>query len=407
MTLEDFPRMALALEEFNLVLGGGLVRGSLVLVGGDPGVGKSTLLLQASGALARTSGPVLYVSGEESLQQIKLRADRLGIGGQGLQVLAETDMAAILHHLDRLSPTMAVVDSIQSVAFPDQPGGPGSLGQVRECGLALLRWAKATGTPTFVTGHVTKEGNLAGPRTLEHMVDVVLYLEGGNLGSYRLLRGEKNRFGSTHEVGVFEMRDGGLAEVLNPSEVALAARGSHAVGSAIVPVMEGTRPLLVEVQALTTPSSLPVPRRVANGVDMGRLLMVIAVLVKRAGVSLSAQDIIVNVAGGFRATEPAADLAMALALVSSMRNTALAEGMAALGEIGLGGELRSVAQLSRRLGELSRMGFQSCLVPQSALQALEVPSGMRARGAETVDEGLGMVLPASARTRKGDRGPVE
>ncbi|MDP6494151.1 MAG: DNA repair protein RadA, partial [Dehalococcoidia bacterium] len=284
VTLEDFPRLALGMGEANRVLGGGLVRGSLVLVGGDPGVGKSTLLLQLSAALAANSGHVLYVSGEESSQQIKLRAERLGIVGKRLHVLAQTDMATILHGLDTLSPTVAVIDSIQSVAFSDQPAGPGTIGQVRECGLAFLRWAKSSGTPTFVTGHVTKEGNLAGPRTLEHMVDVVLYVEGDPSGPFRLLRGTKNRFGATHEVGVFEMRDRGLVEVLNPSEVALASRGRDAVGSVVVPVMEGTRPLLVEIQALTTPSSLPAPRRVANGVDMSRLLMVIAVLVKRAGV---------------------------------------------------------------------------------------------------------------------------
>ena len=406
VSLEDFPRMTLALGEVNRVLGGGLVRGSLVLVGGDPGVGKSTLLLQLSAALARGSGPVLYVSGEESAKQIKLRAERLGIVGQGLHVLAETDMATILHHLDSLSPTMAVIDSIQSVAFSDQPAGPGTIGQVRECGLAFLRWAKAKGIPTFVTGHVTKEGNLAGPRTLEHMVDVVLYLEGGNLGAYRLLRGEKNRFGSTHEVGVFEMRDKGLAEVPNPSEVALASRGRNAVGSVVVPVMEGTRPLLVEIQALTTPSSLPTPRRVANGVDMGRLLMVIAVLVKRAGVHLSAQDIIVNVAGGFRAMEPAADLGMALALTSSLRNTPLSDGMAALGEIGLGGELRSVSQFPRRLAELSHMGFDSCLGPESAIQALEVTPGMKTPGAETLVQGLALAFPYSARRGKASKESV-
>jgi DNA repair protein RadA/Sms len=383
--------------EANRVLGGGLVRGSLVLVGGDPGVGKSTLLLQLSASLAMNSGPVLYVSGEESSQQIKLRADRLGIAGQGLHVLAETDMATILHHLDTLSPTVAVIDSIQSVAFSDQPGGPGTIGQVRECGLAFQRWAKASGTPTFITGHVTKEGNLAGPRTLEHMVDVVLYLEGSNLGSYRLLRGEKNRFGATHEVGVFEMRDKGLVEVLNPSEVALASRDRNAVGSVVVPVMEGTRPLLVEIQALTTPSSLPTPRRVANGVDMSRLLMVIAVLVKRAGVHLSSQDIIVNVAGGFRAMEPAVDLGIALALASSLRNVPLLEGMAALGEIGLGGELRSISQLPRRLAELQQMGFDRCLGPEPAFQALEVPPGMSTLGARTLAQGLSLAFPSQRR----------
>ena len=383
--------------EANRVLGGGLVRGSLVLVGGDPGVGKSTLLLQLSAALAMNSGPVLYVSGEESSQQIKLRAERLGIVGQGLHVLAETDMATILHHLGTISPTVAIIDSIQSVAFSDQPTGPGTIGQVRECGLAFLRWAKASGTPIFITGHVTKEGNLAGPRTLEHMVDVVLYLEGSNLGSYRLLRGEKNRFGATHEVGVFEMRDKGLVEVLNPSEVALASRDRNAVGSVVVPVMEGTRPLLVEIQALTTPSSLPTPRRVANGVDMSRLLMVIAVLVKRAGVHLHGQDIIVNVAGGFRAMEPAVDLGIALALASSLRNVPLLDGMAVLGEIGLGGELRNISQLPRRLAELQHMGFDSCLGPESAFQALEVPLRMSTLGARTLDEGLSLAFPSQRR----------
>jgi len=397
VTLEDFSRLALDMGEANRVLGGGLVRGSLVLVGGDPGVGKSTLLLQLSAALAMNSGPVLYVSGEESSQQIKLRAERLGIVGQGLHVLAETDMASILHHLGTISPTVAIIDSIQSVAFSDQPAGPGSIGQVRECGLAFLRWAKASGTPTFITGHVTKEGNLAGPRTLEHMVDVVLYLEGSNLGSYRLLRGEKNRFGATHEVGVFEMRDKGLVEVLNPSEVALASRDRNAVGSVVVPVMEGTRPLLVEIQALTTPSSLPTPRRVANGVDMNRLLMVIAVLVKRAGVHLPGQDIIVNVAGGFRAMEPAVDLGIALALASSLRNVPLLDGMAVLGEIGLGGELRNISQLPRRLAELQHMGFNSCLGPESAFQALEVPLRMNAIGARTLDEGLSLAFPSQRR----------
>ena len=399
VTLEQWPRIPLGLSEFNRVLGGGLVRGSLVLVGGDPGVGKSTLLLQVSGALAGESATVLYVSGEESLQQIKLRAERLGIAGQGLHVLAETDMNAILGHLDGMTPTMAVIDSIQSMEFSEQPGGPGAIGQIRECGLALLRWAKSSGVPTLVTGHVTKEGNLAGPMALEHMVDVVLYLEGGNLGSYRLLRGEKNRFGSTNEIGVFEMRDGGLTEVPNPSEIALASRGRNAVGSAIVPVMEGTRPLLVEIQALTTPSSLPTPRRVANGVEMSRLLMTVAVLVKRAGVNLASQDIIVNVAGGFRAMEPAADLGIALALASSVRNTPLAEGMAVLGEVGLGGELRSVAGVPRRLGELSHMGFDSCLVPESALQSGDAPRDMKTAAAATLADALGLAIPSHARRK--------
>ena len=393
VALEDFPRLPLRMEEANRVLGGGLVPGSLVLVGGDPGVGKSTLLLQMAAALAERAGPALYVSGEESSQQIRLRADRLGISGKGLHVLAETDMAAILHHLDRLSPTLVVVDSIQSVAFSDQPAGAGSIGQVRECGLALLRKAKTCGTPIMVTGHVTKDGNLAGPRTLEHMVDAVLYLEGGSLGAYRTLRGEKNRFGATDEVGVFEMGDAGLIEVPNPSEAALASRQANAVGSVVVPVMEGTRPMLVEIQALATPSALPAPRRVANGVDMGRLLMIIAVLVKRAGVNLGGQDIIVNVAGGFRAAEPAVDLGMALALASSLRNASLPEASSALGEIGLGGELRSASQVPRRLAELGHMGFESCIGPRSAFASLEPPAGVKLLGAGSVGEALALAFP--------------
>jgi DNA repair protein RadA/Sms len=407
INLDDFPRLSLDMGEANRVLGGGLVRGSLVLVGGDPGVGKSTLLLQLGAAMATNTGPVLYVSGEESSQQIKLRAERLGIVGRGLHVLAETDMTTILHHLNILSPTVAIIDSIQSIAFSDQPTGPGSIGQVRECGLALLRWAKTNGTPTFVTGHVTKEGNLAGPRTLEHMVDVVLYLEGDNLGSFRLLRGEKNRFGATHEIGVFEMRDKGLVEVLNPSEVALASRDRNAIGSVVVPVMEGTRPLLVEIQALTTPSSLPTPRRVANGVDTSRLLMVVAVLVKRAGIQLSSQDIIVNVAGGFRAMEPAVDLGIALALASSLRNIPLPDSMAALGEIGLGGELRNISQLPRRLAELKQMGFVSCLGPESAFQSLEAAPGMKTIEAKTLAEGLSFALPSNPRRSSVNKYPVE
>ena len=398
VALENFPRLPLQMDEANRVLGGGLVPGSLVLVGGDPGVGKSTLLLQLAAAVAERAGPALYVSGEESSQQIRLRADRLGLSGKGLLVLAETDMAAILHHIERLSPTMAVVDSIQSVAFQDQPAGPGSIGQVRECGLALLRMAKTCGTPILVTGHVTKDGNLAGPRTLEHMVDAVLYLEGGSLGGYRLLRGEKNRFGATDEVGVFEMGDAGLLEVPNPSEAALASREANAIGSVVVPVMEGTRPLLVEIQALATPSTLPAPRRVANGVDMGRLLMIIAVLVKRAGLNFAGQDIIVNVAGGFRASEPAVDLGMALALASSLRNAPLPEGASALGEIGLGGELRSASQVPRRLSELGRMGFESCIGPGSAFGTMEAPAGMRLLGAWSLGEALALAFPPPSRT---------
>ncbi len=393
VSLDETPRISLPLKELNQVLGGGIVQGSLILIGGDPGVGKSTLLLQVSNLLAETYGSVVYVSGEESVQQIKLRAERLGISGRGIHVLAETDMLVILDHIQRLSPTMVVIDSIQSVYLPDENGAPGTIGQVRECGTALLRWAKTVGTPVMITGHMTKDGSLAGPRVLEHMVDVVLYLEESNLGSYRLIRGEKNRFGSTNEVGVFEMKDNGLEEVQNPSEIALASRMSNAVGSAIVPVIEGTRPLLVEVQALTTPSSLPTPRRVANGVDMSRMMMVIAVLFKRAGLSFANQDVIINVAGGFRATEPASDLALALSMISSLYNTPIADGGVALGEIGLGGEMRGVSQMPRRLSELNKMGFASCVVPNNDIQLWSVHSNVKVNATQTLMEAIKVAFP--------------
>ncbi|SVB88850.1 uncharacterized protein METZ01_LOCUS241704 [marine metagenome] len=302
-------------------------------------------------------------------------------------------MSVILDHIQRLSPTMVVIDSIQSVYLPDENGAPGTIGQVRECGTALLRWAKTIGTPVMITGHMTKDGSLAGPRVLEHMVDVVLYLEESNLGSYRLIRGEKNRFGSTNEVGVFEMKHNGLEEVQNPSEIALASRISNAVGSAIVPVIEGTRPLLVEVQALTTPSYLPTPRRVANGVDMSRMMMVIAVLFKRAGLSFANQDVIINVAGGFRATEPAADLALALAMISSLYNTPIADGGVALGEIGLGGEMRVVSQIPRRLSELNKMGFASCVVPKNDIQFLADHSNVKVNATQTLQEAIKVAFP--------------
>ena len=356
-------RINLGIEEDNRVLGGGLVNGSLVLLAGDPGIGKSTLLLQLSDKLSQLGNQVLYVSGEESVQQIKIRADRLGINGSNISVVAETDLESIIDHMENMSPALVIIDSIQSVSVNTVDAGPGTISQVRECTLSLLRWSKEKQVAVFLTGHVTKEGNIAGPKSLEHMVDVVLYIEGENLGSYRVLRGEKNRFGSTNEIAVFEMMDTGLSEVLNPSEVALSSRGENLTGSIVVPIIEGTRPLLVEIQALVTRSYLPSPRRVANGVDMGRLLMVIAVLSKRYSFNFSDQDIILNVAGGFKAVEPAADVPMAVALMSSLNNIPVSNGTAAIGEIGLGGELRSVSSLQRRINELDNMGFDKLISP--------------------------------------------
>jgi len=364
------PRLALPLAEFNRVLGGGIVPGSMVLIGGDPGIGKSTLLLEVAGMIAESVGKVLYVSGEESAHQIKLRADRLGLRGEGLFLLPETDLQSIIERGQEISPRLVIIDSIQTVHSSDLSSAAGSVGQVRECTQRLMRWAKSSNTPIFIVGHVTKDGSIAGPNTLEHIVDVVLYLEGERYSSYRLLRGAKNRFGSTDELGVFEMRDRGMVEVANPSLVFLSQRSEGAVGSVIVPTIEGTRPLLVEIQALTSPTAFGLPRRNANGVDYNRLLMITAVLTKRARLSLGTQDIITNVVGGLKVNEPAADLGIALAIASSFKNASVNPSLVAIGEIGLSGELRSVSQLEKRLAEAAKLGFTSCLIPP-------LPSGQK------------------------------
>jgi len=357
------PRLTLPLAEFNRVLGGGIVPGSMVLIGGDPGIGKSTLLLEVASLTAEHVGKVLYVSGEESAHQIKLRADRLGLRGEGLFLLPETDLQAIIERGQEMAPRLVIIDSIQTVHSGDLSSAAGSVGQVRECTQRLMRWAKSSNTPIFIVGHVTKDGSIAGPNTLEHIVDVVLYLEGERYSSYRLLRGAKNRFGSTDEVGVFEMRDKGMVEVANPSLVFLSQRAEGAVGSVIVPTIEGTRPLLVEIQALTSPTAFGLPRRNANGVDYNRLLMITAVLTKRTRLSLGNQDIIANAVGGLKVNEPAADLGIALAIASSFRNAGVKPNMVAVGEIGLSGELRAVSQLEKRLAEAAKLGFTSCLIP--------------------------------------------
>jgi len=357
------PRLALPLTEFNRVLGGGIVPGSMVLIGGDPGIGKSTLLLEVAGMVAEREGKVLYVSGEESVHQIKLRADRLGIRGEGLFLLPETDLETIIERGTEISPRLVVIDSIQAVSQSGLTSAAGSIAQVRECTSRLMQWAKSSNTPIFIVGHVTKDGAIAGPHTLEHIVDVVLYLEGERFSAYRLLRGAKNRFGSTNEVGIFEMRDQGLVEIANPSQVFLSQRSEGAIGSVIVPTLEGTRPLLVEIQALTSPTSFGLPRRNANGVDYNRLLMITAVLTKRARLPLGNQDIIANVVGGIRVNEPAADLGIALAIASSSRSARVNPDLVAIGEIGLSGELRAVSQLEKRLAEAAKLGFKSCLLP--------------------------------------------
>lgn len=360
----DFARFHLGFAEVNRVLGGGLVPGSLVLIGGEPGIGKSTLLLQVSAMLAENNTVVAYISGEESVNQIKLRSERLGIGGKGIYFLSEPDLAAVVECLEGLSPGLAVIDSIQAMYLEDVVGTPGSISQVRECTWRLERWAKQNSVPVLITGHVTKEGAIAGPGTLEHIVDVVLYFEGEPYSSYRMLRSAKNRFGSTNEVGMFEMGDSGLAEVANPSQVFLSAYREGTVGSVVVPTLEGSRPLLVEIQALTTPNSFSPPRRIANGVDFSRLLLIIAVLTKRAGLKLFNQDIIVNVTGGLRVNEPAVDLGIASAIASSFHDAGPISSLVALGEVGLNGELRGVSQVERRITEAVRLGFKSCLMPR-------------------------------------------
>jgi DNA repair protein RadA/Sms len=364
VTASATARIPLSIAEFNRVLGGGLVKGSLVLIGGEPGIGKSTLLLEVAGAMAASGGNVVYVSGEESVHQVKVRAERLGVAGDRLFLLPETDLPSVLAQLDRLSPALVVVDSIQTMRLEDVNGSAGSVSQIRECTLELMRWAKRADIPVIITGHVTKDGTIAGPKALEHIVDVVLQLEGEQFNTFRVLHGIKNRFGSTHEIAVFEMTGGGLKEVPNPSQVFLSGSLAPAAGSVVVPVLEGTRPLLVEVQALTSVSAYAPPRRMANGVDFNRLLLISAVLSKRAGLKLTTQDIIVNVVGGIKIEEPAADLAVALAIASSYHDRPAHPSLIALGEISLSGELRPVPQLERRVIEADRLGFRKCLVPR-------------------------------------------
>ena len=391
-----FERVVVPVSEFNRVLGGGIVPGSVVLVGGDPGIGKSTLLLQIGAAVADGVGPVLYVSGEESAEQIRLRAERLGIQGDRLFVLAETRLDQVLGHVEQLAPSLVVVDSIQTMYLESVPSAAGSISQVRECAMALLRMAKATHVPMFLVGHVTKEGAIAGPRVLEHIVDTVLYLEGERFHTYRLLRSVKNRFGSTNEIGVFEMQEAGMVEVGNPSAIFLAERLEMPIGSAVAVTLEGTRPILVEVQALTTTTSFGLPRRTGNGVDFNRLLLLTAVLSKQVGLALYNQDIYVNVVGGLKVSEPAVDLAVSLAVASSFREQPVAPDLAVIGEVGLSGELRRVGQVERRLMEASKLGFRRCLLPRAISddRRLAQASGLELIGAQTVAEALEAAIGA-------------
>ena len=395
LNLEDHQRIELPSVELNRVLGGGIVAGSVALMAGEPGVGKSTLLLQIARFRSAEGQTVLYASGEESPHQVKLRSERLGFSGQGIFLLSETDVDRIVTRLEEYRPNLAIIDSIQTLYTQDAPSGPGSVAQVRECGLRLMRWAKLRNVPVFISGHLTKDGSLAGPRVLEHMVDVVMYLEGQDLSGYRILRNSKNRFGSTTEVGVFEMTGQGLVEVPDPSRALLSQRYDRGVGAALVPVLEGTRPMLLEIQALTANSMLPVPRRVANGVEYNRLLMLTAVASRRAGLELSGQDIIVNVAGGFRVSEPAADLSVVLAIASSRYNAPLGPTLVALGEVGLSGELRAVPHVQRRLREASRLGLSRCILPETTQGDLDQPPGMELVFVRTLRQALRAALPTT------------
>ncbi|MBN1446506.1 MAG: DNA repair protein RadA [Bacteroidetes bacterium] len=358
-------RLRTGLPELDRVLGGGIVPGSMILLGGDPGIGKSTLMMQ----LGRGDARILYVSGEESLRQIKLRAERLGVAGEGFLVLAETNLEAILHAVDAQKPDLVVVDSIQTVYRPELESAPGSISQVRESTAVLLRHAKSTNIPMFVVGHVTKDGVIAGPRVLEHMVDTVLQFEGDHHHAYRIVRGLKNRFGSTNEIGIFEMREEGLREVANPSEVFLSERTRGISGSCVSASIEGTRPLLIEVQALVTSSSYGMPQRTVSGVDGRRVSLLLAVLEKRYGLRVGQYDVFVNIAGGVRIDEPAVDLAVCAAVVSSTRDSAIDHGTAVVGEVGLGGEVRSVGQVEKRVSEAEKLGFRRIVIPRGSLPA--------------------------------------
>ena len=387
----DELRFSTGMGELDRVLGGGAVKGSLVLVGGAPGIGKSTLMLQICDNLCRFAS-VLYVSGEESERQIKLRAERLQVRGEGLHLLAETNLENLVDAVHSLGPDILIVDSIQTLYNGDVASAPGSISQVKDCTMALMQLAKGEGLTVFVIGHVNKEGSIAGPKVLEHMVDCVLYFEGERHMAYRILRAAKNRFGATNEIGVFEMDDAGLAEVPNPSEALLAGRPKDAPGTCVTCVMEGVRPVLAEIQALVVPSSLGNPRRVSNGFDYNRAMLLLAVLEKRGGLQVGGCDAYLNVIGGLNLDEPAADLAAMLAMASSFRDKPVPHDLAAIGEVGLTGELRTVNVLGQRLAEVQRLGFTKCLIPKRVQGKLAVPEGLELIRVSNIREALAALL---------------
>ena len=388
---DDEIRFSTGMGELDRVLGGGAVVGSLVLVGGAPGIGKSTLLLQICNSLC-TGRSVLYVSGEESERQLKLRAQRLGVSPESLYILSETRLSDVLEAVEEMKPDILIVDSIQTLYNDENESSPGSVSQVKDCTMSMMQLSKSQGITVFVVGHINKDGNIAGPKVLEHMVDCVLYFEGDPNTSYRLLRAAKNRFGSTNEIGVFEMMDHGLNEVPNPSQMLLEGRPEGAHGTCVACVMEGTRPILAEVQALVTKTTFNVPRRAADGFDFNRAVLLMAVAEKRAGMKLNMFDVYINVIGGLRLDEPGADLPVVLAVASSYREQPIADDLIAIGEVGLTGEIRSVSHMEQRLAEASRLGFRKCIIPRSGSEKIDIPAGMTAFRVRNLREAIEMTI---------------
>ncbi|MEE2711072.1 MAG: DNA repair protein RadA [Gemmatimonadota bacterium] len=386
--ISNDQRLLTQIGEFDRVLGGGVVQGSVVLVGGDPGIGKSTLMLQALQRLGTSISPVLYVSGEESSRQMRLRADRLKVVSDDLFLLCETNLDEIFDQVEHLKPNALVLDSIQTIFLPNVESAPGSISQVRECAARVIQMAKTSGVPVFLVGHVTKEGTISGPKALEHIVDTVLYFEGERHQSYRILRAVKNRFGSTNEIGIFEMQDSGLIEVHNPSELFLSERPENVSGSVVVCSLEGTRPLLVELQALVTPANYGTPQRVVNGLDSRRVALLLAVLEKRASMHLGTQDVFVSVAGGVRLDEPSVDLGAAVAIASSLRDVSVKQRDVVIGEVGLGGEIRRVNHVERRIREAEKLGFTRCVVCARNTKGLPESARMEIIGVQGIYEAL-------------------
>lgn len=384
-------RFSTGIGEFDRVLGGGAVRGSLVLVGGAPGIGKSTLLLQLCG-LTEKGQKILYVTGEESERQLKMRAQRLGVDGGEIYVLAETGLTEVSENIDALAPDIVIIDSIQTMFDADISSAPGSVSQVRECTMSLMRLTKERGFTTFVIGHINKEGSIAGPKVLEHMVDCVLYFEGERSTSFRILRAGKNRFGSTNEIGVFEMNDKGLRELKNPSEILLSGRPQNAPGTCVTCVIEGSRPILAEIQALIAPAAYNSGRRSTNGIDYNRATLLLAVLEKRGGMSVSTCDAYINVIGGLELDEPAADLATLLAIASSFRDLPLGRDLAAVGEVGLSGEIRSVSNINSRLSEIARLGFKRCVIPAHIKDDIRKPESLELISVKDIREAIKLTL---------------